>query len=137
MNIPVIVEDAFNAAKGTDGHVSVPNLPGSKVHNVLLGNPSDSLFDVLRCKTTTSGDDLAANVLSNGRSAVKREEDRSLQLSLGTLNLCRADVEAEAGPFPKGEVNQVVKVGQVLADEVDTPETAFSINQVSQINSTE
>jgi len=81
------------------------------------------MLDILSAKTATGGDDLAANVLGNGGGAIEGQENGSLELGLGALNLGGGDVVAEAGPLTEGEVDQVVELSQVLGDKVDTPET--------------
>lgn len=90
---------------------------------MLLGDLADGTLDVLGTEATAGGDDLAANVLGDGGGAVQGEEDGSLELGLGTLDLSGGDVAAEAGPLAESEVDQVIELGQVLGDEVDTPET--------------
>jgi hypothetical protein len=44
-------------------------------------------------------------------------------LSLGALDLSLGDVEGQAGPLAESEVDEVIELSKVLADEVDTPET--------------
>jgi hypothetical protein len=74
-------------------------------------------------EAAASGDDLAADVLSDGGGAIERQEDRSLKLGLSTLNLGGGDVVAQARPLAESEVDQVIELSKVLADKVDTPET--------------
>lgn len=131
INVPVVVKETLNAAKGTDGDVLIPQFPRGEVHDVLLGDPSNGLFNVLGAQAAASGDDLAANILSNSSGAVEREKNRSLELSLGTLDLGGGDIEGQASPLAQCEVNEVINVGQVLSDEVDTPETEGLPPQVS------
>lgn len=90
---------------------------------MLLGDLTDSTLNILGAEAAAGGDNLAANVLGDGGGAVEGKENGSLQLSLGTLDLSGGNLAAEAGPLAEGEVNQVIKVGQVLRDKVDTPET--------------
>lgn len=123
INVPVVVKETLNAAKGTDGDVLIPQFPRGEVHDVLLGDPSNGLFNVLGAQAAASGDDLAANILSNSSGAVEREKNRSLELSLGTLDLGGGDIECQASPLAQCEVNEVIDIGQVLSDEVNTPET--------------
>ena len=119
----LVVEDTLNAADGTHGNILVPHAAVGEFHDVLLGDLANGTLNVLSREATASGDDLATNVLSNGSGAVKREEDRSLELSLSTLDLSTRDVEAQTCPFTESEVDQFIKAGQVLGDKVDTPET--------------
>lgn len=120
----LVVEDTLNAADGAHDNILVPELAGGEVHNVLLGDLANSALDVLSAEAAAGGDDLAANVLGDGGGAVEGEKDGSLELSLGTLDLSGGNIAAEAGPLAESEVDQVVEVGQVLGDKVDTPETA-------------
>lgn len=119
----LVVEDTLNGADGAHGKVLIPQLAGSKVHNVLLGDLTNSTLNVLGAEATASGDDLATNVLGNGSGAVEGEENGGLELGLGALNLGGGDLAAQTRPLTQGEVDQVIKVGQVLRNEVDTPET--------------
>lgn len=119
----LVVEDTLHAADGTHGNILVPHAAVGEFHDVLLGDLANGTLNVLSREATASGDDLATNVLSNGSGAVKREEDRSLELSLSTLDLSTRDIEAQACPFTESEVDQFIKAGQVLGDKVDTPET--------------
>lgn len=66
---------------------------------------------------------MAANVLGNGRGAVKGQEDGRLELGLGALNLGLADAGGETRPLAEGEVDEVVDLLELVGDEVDTPET--------------
>lgn len=120
----LVIKDTLNAADGTHGDILVPELAVGELHDVLLGDLTDGTLNVLGREAAASGDDLATNVLSNGGGAVKREEHRGLELSLGTLNLGGVDVEAQTGPLTESEVNEVVETGQVVRNKVDTPETA-------------
>lgn len=119
----LVVEDTLDAADSAHGEILVPQLTGSEVHDVLLGDLADSTLNVLSAQTAASGDDLAADVLSDGGGAIERQEDRSLKLGLGTLNLSGADVVAQTRPLAESEVDQVIELSEVLADKVDTPET--------------
>lgn len=125
----LVVENTLDAADGAHGDVLVPELAGSEVHDILLGDLANSTLDVLGTEAAAGGDDLATNVLGNGGGAVEREEDGSLQLGLGALDLGRGDAIAEAGPLTESEVDQVIERGQVLGDKVDTPETVFQASQ--------
>lgn len=120
---PVVVEDALDAADRANGHILVPDLAAGEVHHVLLGDLADRLLDVLRCQAAAGRDDLATDVLGHGGGAVQGQQDRGLELGLGALHLGGGDVEAQARPLAQGEVDQVIELGQVLGDEVDTPET--------------
>lgn len=119
----LVVKDTLNAADGAHGDILIPELAVGEVHDVLLGDLANSALDVLGAEAAAGGDDLAANVLGDGGGAVEGEKDRSLELGLGTLHLSGGNVVAEAGPLAQSEVNQVIEVGQVLRNKVDTPET--------------
>lgn len=119
----LVVEDTLNAANGAHGDILVPELAGGKVHNVLLGDLANGALDVLGTEAAAGSDDLAANVLGDGGGAVEGEKDGSLELGLGTLDFSGGDIAAETRPLAESEVNQVIEVGQVLGDKVDTPET--------------
>jgi hypothetical protein len=102
---------------------NIPELLLSKVHNVLSSDLSNSALNVFGAQSASGGDDLAADIFGNGSGSVKRQKDGSLQLSLGTLDLRLSDVEGQTRPFTEREVNEVIKAGLVLANQVDTPET--------------
>lgn len=102
----------------------IPQLLVSEVHNVGLGNSVNDALNLAGAHATAGGDDLAADILGNSRGTVEREEDGSLELGLGTLDLSSGDVAGEARPLAKGEVNKVINAGQLVGNEVDTPETA-------------
>lgn len=121
----LVVQDALDAADSAHGNVLIPQLAVGELHDILLGDLANGAFNVLGGETTASSDDLATNVLSDSGSAVKGQEDRSLELSLRPLNLSGIDVEAQTAPFTEGKVNQVIKTSEVLGNEVDTPETIF------------
>ena len=71
---------------------------------------------------------MTANVLGDGGGTVQGQEDGGLQLGLGTLNLGGGNVAAQARPLAEGEVDQVIEVGQVLGNQVDTPETGKEVS---------
>ena len=119
----LVVEDTLDATDSGHGEVLIPQLAGSEVHDVLLGDLADGTLNVLSAQATASGDDLATNVLSDSGGAVERQKDGSLELGLGALNLGRGDAVAETRPLTESEVDQVIELGQILADKVDTPET--------------
>jgi hypothetical protein len=119
----LVVEHTLNVSKGTDGKLFVPQLLLGKFHDILGGELSNGAFDVFGAQATAGGDDLAANIFGNGGGTIERQEDGGLQLSLGALNLGFSDIERQARPFTESEVDEVVKLSEVLAYKVDTPET--------------
>lgn len=119
----LVIKQTLDVSDGADGEVLVPEVAVGEVHDVLGVNGIDMALNLAGHHATAGGDDLATNVLSNSGSAVKRKEDRSLELSLGTLNLSLANVGAETHPLADGEVDEIVDAGEVVGDEVDTPET--------------
>lgn len=46
-------------------------------------------------------------------------------MGLGALDLGGGDIEGETGPFAQSEVNKVIKTGDLVRDEVDSPKTVF------------
>lgn len=118
----LVVKETLDAADGADGQVLVPQFPVGELHDVLLGNGINLALNLARVHPAASCDELATNVLGHGGCAVQRQEDRGLELSLGTLNLGLGDVAGKARPLTKGEVDKVVKGGKLVRDKVDTPE---------------
>lgn len=119
----LVIKQTLDVSDGADSEVLVPEVAVGEVHNALGVNGIDLALNLARHHATAGGDDLATNVLSNSSSAVERKKDRSLELSLGTLDLSLADVGAETHPLADGEVNKVVDAGEVVGNKVDTPET--------------
>jgi len=119
----LVIQKSLDASNGADRDVLIPQLPLGKAHDLLLRDLRDDTLDLLRAHAAAGSDDLAADVLGDGGRAVQREEDGSLELGLGTLNLGLGDVVGEAGPLAEGEVDEVVQAGEVVGDEVDSPET--------------
>jgi hypothetical protein len=66
---------------------------------------------------------LAADVLSDGGGPIERQEDGGFELGLRALGLGFGNTVREAGPFTEGEVDEIIDLGYVVADKVDTPET--------------
>lgn len=89
----LVVEKTLNRTIGTDGKFLVPELRVGKVHDVLGSDAADGSLNVFGAQTAASCDDLATNVLGDGGGAIERQEDGSLQLSLGALNLSLGDVD--------------------------------------------
>lgn len=123
----LVVEESLDVTDSADGKVLVPQVAVGKVHDVLLGDGIDLALNLAGHHATAGGDDLATNVLGNGGGAVKREQDRSLELGLGALNLGTANVGAETHPLLDGEVDEVIDTGDVVADEVNAPETSIAV----------
>ena len=126
----VVVQHTLDGADSADSDILIPDLAVGEIHDILLGDLADHTLNVLRAEAAASCDDLAANVLSDCSGSVKGEEDGGLELGLGALNLGGGDVEAQAGPLAESEVDQVIEAGQVLGDEVDTPETIIYVSEV-------
>lgn len=118
-----VVEQILDGTDSRDGDVLVPDLSSCKVHNVLGCHCVDRTLNLAGGRPSAGGDDLATDVLGQGGGAIKRQEDGSLQLGLGTLGLGLADGLGQAGPFTQGEVDEVVNLGELVGGEVDTPET--------------
>lgn len=121
----LVVEEGLNLADGGNGNVLVPEFAVGKVHDFLVGDGVNLALNLARGHAAAGGDQLAADVLGDGSGAVERQEDRSLELSLGALDLGLADVGAEAHPLLDGEVDEVIDAGGLVGDEVDTPETKW------------
>lgn len=80
-------------ANSGNGNVTVPELALGELHDVLGGDLGDDALDLLGCETAAGGDDLTTNVLGNSGGAVEGQEDGSLELGLGALDLGLGDVE--------------------------------------------
>lgn len=128
----LVVEKTLDRTVSTDGKFLVPQLGVGEVHDVLGGDTADGGLDVFSAQAAASGDDLAANVFGDSGGAIERQEDGSLQLSLGALDLGLGDVDRETGPFAESEVDEVIEVGKVFADKVDTPETASKLAYIKR-----
>lgn len=89
----LVVEKTLDRSVSTDGEFLVPELGVGKVHDVLGGDAADGGLNVLSAQAAASGDNLAANVFGDGGSSIERQENGSLQLSLGTLDLGLGDVD--------------------------------------------
>ena len=85
MHVPVVVQQPLDTPHSTDGHILIPKFPPRKRHDILLAYSPDYPLYFLRIHAAACGDDLAANIFRDGRSAVKREQDGSFQLSLCSL----------------------------------------------------
>lgn len=119
----LVIEQTLNLANGADGDVLVPQVSVSKVGDILVGDGIDLALDLAGAGATASGDQLATDILGNSGGAIQGQQDRGLQLGLGTLDLGLADVGAETHPLADGEVDKVIQAGGVVSDEIDTPET--------------
>lgn len=119
----MVVEETLDAANGANGNILIPQLLVGELHNVLLGDAVNGALDLTRVHAAASGDELTANVLGNSGCAVERQQYRGLELSLGALNLGLGYALGKTRPLAEGEVDKVVKGGQLVGDEVDTPET--------------
>lgn len=118
-----VVHQALDATNGGDGNILVPELALGEAHHVAGGNGIDCSLNLAWAQSAASGDDLSADVLGQGGGAIQRQQDRCLQLGLGTLNLGLGDGLGKAGPLAQGEVDEVVDTGELVGDEVNTPET--------------
>ena len=118
-----VVKETLYAADGADGDILVPYFAVGEVHDLLLGDLIDDALDLSGVHPATGRDELTADVLGDSGCAVKRQENRGLQLGLGALDLGLSNVAREAGPLTEGEVDKVVDAGELVGDEVDTPET--------------
>lgn len=130
----VIIKQTLNIANRRDSNITIPELPLSKVHDVLLGDGTHDALYLLRAVTTASGDDLATNVLGDGGGAIEGEEKRGLELGLCALDFGRCDVGGETGPFAESEVDEIVEASWVSGSEVDAPETGRMLAYLFQSN---
>lgn len=73
---------------------------------------------------------MSSNVIGNGKGTVEGEEETSLGLRLGSLDLGKGRGDGHSGPLFEGKVDQVVDIGQVLGDQVDTPETSVVVGRI-------
>ena len=111
----------FNAPYRRNSDILIPQLPSREIHHILLRDPPYHPFDLLRVHASACRDNLAPDIFRNGGSAVKGEEDGGFELGFGALGFGAGDVVGEAGPFAEGKVDEVVDLGFVLCDKVDTP----------------
>lgn len=88
----LVVKETLDATDGADSDVLIPQFPVRKVHNVLLSNGVNDTLNLARVHPAAGSDELTADIFGDGRCAVQRQEDRCLQLGLGTLNLGFADI---------------------------------------------
>lgn len=95
----LVIKHALDAAKSADGDILVPQVLLGKVHDVLGGDGTNNSLDLGWGHAAAGGDELSANVLGDGGSAVKGEEEGGFELGLGALDFGFADVGGEAGPF--------------------------------------
>lgn len=123
----LVVEQSLDVTDRADGEVLVPELPVGEVHDVGLGDGVDPALDLAGLDAAAGGDELAANILSNGGGAVEREKDGGLELGLGALSLSLGDVGAEAHPLADGEVDEVIDAVGLAGGQVDTPETGVAV----------
>ena len=131
---PVVVQEAFDRSHGGHCDILVPQLPSRKVHDVLLGNGADDLFDFFGAHAASGRDDLPADVFGHGRGAVQGEQEGGLELCLCPLGFRLGDVVGQSRPFSHREMDEVIDLGLVLRNEVDAPKTtnvlAFSARPV-------
>lgn len=74
-------------------------------------------------------EDLTANFLGNIGQAVKVHEERSLQLSLGSVDLSIGDVVAQADKVIQRAVHQVIKL-VIRSNQVETEEASVLVGSV-------
>jgi len=118
-----IVKETLNAANSADGNILIPDFLVGELHDILLGDVVDEALNLAGAHATAGGNDLSADILSDGGGAVKGKENRGLELSLGALNFGLGDVAGKARPLTKREVNKVIDLGELVGHQVDTPET--------------
>jgi len=131
-----IVKQTLDTANSANGNVLVPDLPVGKVHNILGRNVVNDTLNLARAHSPPRVDNLPANILSNRRGTVQRQENRSLELSLGPLNLGLGDVNAETGPLAESKVNKVVDLSKLIRVKVDTPQTEMHVSTKPQLQYT-
>lgn len=123
----LVVQETLNRAQGRNGDILVPQVLLGKCLDVLLGDGVDAALNLLGRLAAAGRNNLAANVLGNGRGRVKSKQKLCLELGLGALKLGRLDGDRQAVPLLQGEVNQVVEVGNVVGNKVDAPETGVAV----------
>lgn len=114
---------ALDSTNSRDGNILVPDLSLGKVDNVLAGDGAKDALNLGGVHAAAGGDDLAANVLGDRSGSVEGEEEGGLELGLGALDFGFGDGGGETGPFAEGKVDEVVNLGELVGDEVDSPET--------------
>lgn len=108
-------------------YVLVPEVFLGNTLNLCGGNSVDGEFNLLGCHPSAAGDKLPSDILSNGGGSVQAQEHASLELALGPLNFHLRGGNRHSRPLPEGKVGEVIKVHEVLAHEIDTPETSVRI----------
>jgi hypothetical protein len=130
---PLVVEESLDATNSADGNILVPELAVCEVHDIGLRDGVDLALDLARLHAAAGGDQLTANILSDSSCPIERQQDGSLQLSLGALNLGLGDVGTQTHPLTNGEVDEVVNAGKLVGAKVDTPKTAEVIMLVNSV----
>lgn len=120
------IETPVSAHVGKKGvgwvtHVLVPEVLLRYTLDLLRSDRVDSVLDLSGGHPLATRHELPPDVFRNGRSAVEAEQQARLELALGTLNLTCRWCDAHPGPLAQCKVQQVVKVGKVLRNEIDTP----------------
>lgn len=99
----------------------------SKSLDVLLRDSVNGALNLLDGLAAARGDDLATNVGGGALGGGDGEEELGLELGLGALDLGLGHGDSESVPFLEGKVDGVVEVGDVVRDNVDTPETGIAV----------
>ena len=120
---PIIIQQPLNTADRRDSNILIPQPLLCKRHHILLSDAADNTLDLRGIHASTGCDNLTAHIFSDGGCAVERKQNGGLELSFGALDFGFGDIDGEAGPFAQGEVDEIVNLGFVFRDEVDTPET--------------
>ena len=113
----------LNTTQRTNCNILIPNPALGKVNNVFFGDLTNNPLNLGRVHPPASSNDLATNVFGDSGGAVKREEERRLELGFCALDFRLCHSLCEAGPLAKGEVHEVVDSSNFIGDEIDSPET--------------
>jgi len=125
-----IVGQALDGANADHSDLAVPEVLGGNAVDISGADLVDQLLNLLGRGALAHGDHLATDILSNGGGTIEAQEERRLELLLGTLDLGRGDGGGQASPLLLGKVDQIILAIPVLGDEVDTEETGVSVGGV-------
>src|SRR5258708_22927880 len=119
---------SVNPNSGLTGtHIIIPKVFLRNTFDVLSCDAINLVLDLLRCIPPSARNELPSNIFRNSRRTVQAQQQASLELTLGALDLSRGRSSAHSSPFSECEVNKIANVHEVLSNEVDTPQTVVRI----------
>lgn len=127
-----VVGHALDGANTDHGNLAIPKVLASNTVDIRGSDLVDGLLNLLGSNALALGNHLASDILGNGGGTVQAQEERRLELLLGTLNLGSGDRGGQTGPLLLGKVDQIILAVLVLGDEVDTEETSVGVRGVER-----